>query len=182
VNYLGLPAVTIGLRSLATIGVELMHDRVMALTGWLLDSLAALRHSTGGPLVRLYGPPSTDRRGGTIAFSLIGPLGRVVDTRAIESRAAATNISLRTGCFCNPGAAESAFGISPEAVATVYGEPAPLPIDELVARLGMEGGGAVRVSFGAVSNFADARSCVRFLRSFIDTVPDERNLPPRTHC
>src|SRR5262249_33911852 len=59
VNYLGLPAVTIGLRSLAAIGVETVHERVMCLTGWLLESLAALRHSTGEPLVRVYGPHAT---------------------------------------------------------------------------------------------------------------------------
>src|SRR5262249_48694650 len=151
-------AVTIGLRSLAAIGVETIHERVMCLTGWLLESLAALRHSTGDPLVRFYGPRTTDQRGETVAFSLIHPLGRAVDTRVIEPRAAACNISLRTGCFCNPGAAEAAFGVTPEALTSAYREKELLPLDELIDRLGMEGGGAVRVSLGAVSNFADVHA------------------------
>jgi selenocysteine lyase/cysteine desulfurase len=182
VNYLGLPAVTIGLRSLAAIGVETVHERVQCLTGWLLDSLGELRHSAGNRLVRFYGPQTTDRRGGTVAFSLVSPLGRAVDVRVIEPRAAAWNISLRTGCFCNPGAAEAAFGVAPEALASAYRATEVLPLDELVARLGMEGGGAVRVSLGAASNFADVHACVQFVRSFLDTVPDERNLPARQRC
>jgi selenocysteine lyase/cysteine desulfurase len=182
VNYLGLPAVTIGLRLLAAIGIETIHERVVCLTGWLLDALGALRHRTGEPLVRFYGPRTVEGRGGTGAFSLISPLGRAIDVRVIESRAAAANISLRTGCFCNPGAAEAAFGVAPEALATAYRGTDRLSLDELVARLGVEGGGAVRVSLGTVSSFADVRAFVRFAESFLDTVPDERNLPLRQRC
>ena len=36
VDYLGLPAVAIGLEHLAAIGIDVIHDRVMALTGWLV--------------------------------------------------------------------------------------------------------------------------------------------------
>jgi selenocysteine lyase/cysteine desulfurase len=182
VNYLDLPAVTIGLRSLTAIGIETVHERVRCLTGRLLESLGALRHRSGDALVRFYGPRTMDRRGGTIALSLVNPLGRVIDVRVIERHAAARNISLRTGCFCNPGAAEAAFGVSPEALTTAYHEVEPLPLDELVARLGVEGGGAVRISLGAVSSFTDVQAFVGLARSFLDTVPDERNLPRRERC
>ena len=39
INYLNLPAVTIGLRHLQSIGLEAIHDRVCCLTGWLLDNM-----------------------------------------------------------------------------------------------------------------------------------------------
>jgi selenocysteine lyase/cysteine desulfurase len=65
---------------------------------------------------------------------------------------------------------------------SAYREKELLPLDELIDRLGMEGGGAVRVSLGAVSNFADVHAFVRFVRSFLDTVPDERGLRPRQRC
>jgi molybdenum cofactor sulfurtransferase len=39
VNYLNLPAVEIGLRWLNSIGVDVIHTRVMALTAWLLSEL-----------------------------------------------------------------------------------------------------------------------------------------------
>jgi len=54
-NYLTLPAVEIGLRHLAQIGLDTIHTRVTCLTGWLLDQLTALRHRNGTSLVRLYG-------------------------------------------------------------------------------------------------------------------------------
>ena len=63
INYLNIPAVEIGLRHLATVGMDVIHERVMCLTGWLIDRLSALKHSTGQPLVRIHGPANLERRG-----------------------------------------------------------------------------------------------------------------------
>jgi selenocysteine lyase/cysteine desulfurase len=182
VNFLALPAVTIGLRHLAAIGIETVHERVGCLTGWLLDSLRALRHRGGEPLVRVHGPCTTDRRGGTIALNLFDPSGRPIDVRVVERRARARAISLRTGCFCNPGAAEAAFGIPREALVRAFGSNEALSFDELAAALGVQGGGAVRVSVGAVTNFTDVYAFLEFARSFLDGVAAERDLPERQHC
>src|SRR5258706_1624339 len=111
-DYLAMPAVEIGLRHIESIGLERIHERVRCLTGWLLQNLLALRQSNGAPLVRLYGPPSTDRRGGIVTFNLYGGDGRAIDHRLVERRANAANISLRTGCFCNPGGGEIALGLT----------------------------------------------------------------------
>src|SRR5579859_3305480 len=107
-NYLSLPAVEIGLKHLAAIGMETIHQRVLCLTGWLLDTLLSLRHSNGRPLVEVYGPHTTNRRGGTIALNFLTPDGSIVDERVVDQRASEINLSLRTGCFCNPGAGEAA--------------------------------------------------------------------------
>src|SRR5260370_25158009 len=92
--------------------MDRIHQRVMCLTGWLIDRLAALRHGNGEPMVRIYGPASTRDRGGTVAFNLLDPGGRVVDERAVARATAAAGISIRTGCFCNPGAGEGAFKLT----------------------------------------------------------------------
>ncbi len=97
-----------------SIGVDLIHQRVSMLTGWLLECLGRMRHSTGAPMVRLYGPSSVEARGGTVALNFLDPAGRVVDERAVGRDAAEAGISLRTGCFCNPGAGERAFGLTRE--------------------------------------------------------------------
>ena len=55
-DFTNIPAVELGLELLESIGVELIHERVRLLTGWLLEELLALRHGNGRPLVRLYGP------------------------------------------------------------------------------------------------------------------------------
>jgi molybdenum cofactor sulfurtransferase len=43
-------------------------------------------------------------------------------------------------------------------------------------------GGAVRISLGLVTNFADVSRLVRFAQAFLDTFPGESDLPPRLHC
>ncbi len=74
-NYLAIPAVAIGLRHLQSIGMERVTERVRCLTGWVLEQLLELRHSNGHPMVRIYGPTTTEGRGGTVTFNLYDPQG-----------------------------------------------------------------------------------------------------------
>ena len=46
-DYLALPAVEIGLQHLESIGMDIIHERVRCLTGWLLDSLSPSGKPTG---------------------------------------------------------------------------------------------------------------------------------------
>jgi selenocysteine lyase/cysteine desulfurase len=181
VNYLNLPAVEIGLRFLDRIGIEIIHARVAALGALLLDSLRALKHSDGSPAATVYGPRSWDRRGATIAFNFLHPDGSVVDERHVDRVAGDHNISLRTGCFCNPGAGEVAFTISRETlVGGEFGEATTL--DDYIRELGLHSGGAIRASLGLASNLADLHRFIEFTAEFIDlrTIPDD--LPPRQSC
>jgi LmbE family N-acetylglucosaminyl deacetylase len=108
VGFGQIPDLEAGLSWVGGIGIEVIHRRVMRLTGWLIDRLAALRHGNGAPMARILGPASTRDRGGTIAFNLLDPGGRVVDERAVTRDTAMAGISIRTGCHCNPGASEDA--------------------------------------------------------------------------
>jgi len=194
VNYLTLPAVEYGLKHLLGIGMETIHERVCCLTGWLLDALLSLHHSNGQPLVQVYGPRNTDRRGGTIALNFLTPDGSIIDERIVEQRAGKFHISLRTGCFCNPGAGEVAFHLSKETLQRVFREEAQEVLpglfkcdegvswDQFLATSGMQSGGAVRVSLGLVTNFADVYRFVQFAQTFLDGLPEECDLPPRSHC
>ena len=163
VNYLALPAVEQGLRYLDGIGIDTIHTRVRCLTDWLLDELATLRHANGSPVVQVHGPQTTYRRGGTIAFNFVRPDGRLVDVRTVDARAAAHGVSLRTGCFCNPGAAELAFGVAPEALLRRADPPA---YGDHLRALGVESGGAVRVSLGVATTFGDVYRFMRFASTF----------------
>lgn len=105
-NFLSIPDVTAGLRWIERLGMDRVHAHVAELTGRLLDGLRTLRHSDGSPMVRIYGPEQAGAaRGGTVALNLLGADGRIVDERIVTRDSAARGISLRTGCFCNPGAA-----------------------------------------------------------------------------
>ncbi len=181
VNFLNLPAVEIGLRLLDRVGIETIHARVEALGSRLLDALDSLRHSDGSPAATIYGPRGFERRGATIAFNFLHPDGRVVDERYVDLLAHQHNISLRTGCFCNPGAGEVAFTISGETlVGGEFGE--GMALDDYLNAIGLPSGGAVRASLGLASNLADIDSFSAFAREFVDLagVPDD--LPPRVGC
>jgi selenocysteine lyase/cysteine desulfurase len=182
INYLSLPAVEIGLRHLMAIGMETIHTRIMCLTGWLLDTLLSLKHRNNAPLVQIYGPRTTTGRGGTIAFNFLTPDGRIVDERLIARSAAQARISLRTGCFCNPGAGEAAFGVTKQALREPFGGRQDLSLDEYLITLGLQSAGAIRVSLGLASNFADVLRFAQFARTFLDTSPSQDDLPPRMHC
>ena len=181
VNYLSLPAVEIGLRFLDRIGIDTIHDRVSALGELLLDALGSLRHGNGMPATTIYGPRTYAQRGATIAFNFLHPDGRVVDERYVDRVAGAHGISLRTGCFCNPGAGEVAFTISRETLlGGEFGE--GMVLDDYVRLIGLPSGGAIRVSLGLVSNFADVHRFMESADEFIDLASVPNDLPPRIVC
>ncbi len=172
-DYLALPAVEIGLRHLAAIGVDAIHTRVTCLTDWLLGELTSLRHSNGAPLVRVYGPTTTVARGGTVTMNFYGSDGRFLDHRLVESRANARRISLRTGCFCNPGGGELALGISAEELTSCFLTHNRMTLDEFRRCIDDKSTGAVRVSVGLVSTLADVAQLVDFARGFLDKRAEE---------
>jgi selenocysteine lyase/cysteine desulfurase len=181
VNFLDVPAVEIGLRFLERAGIDNVHARVEALGSVLLGALLSLRHSNGAPVATVYGPQDFKGRGATIAFNFLRPDGAVVDERYVERIARRHTISLRTGCFCNPGAGEVAFTIPRETL--VGGEfGTGMTLDDYVRVIGLPSGGAVRASLGIASNQADLDRFAEFAAEFVDSavVPDD--LPPRTGC
>ena len=154
----------------------------MCLTGWLLDRLAALRHGNGEPMARIYGPAGTRDRGGTVAFNLLDPGGRVVDERAVARDTAAAGISIRTGCFCNPGAAEGAFKLTKADWRRAQRGPART-MDQYVGLLGLPSAGALRASVGLPSNVDDVERFLAFLEmAYRDRVIGTGGLAPRRGC
>ena len=182
VDFLNIPAVEIGLDHLDRIGIDAIHAHVDALgSGAARRRSTALRHGNGAPAATVYGPRTMVARGATIAFNFLHPDGSIVDERYVDRVARRHNISLRTGCFCNPGAGEVAFTISRETlVGGEFGE--GMTLDDYVDAIGLPSGGAVRVSLGIASNASDVERFVEFARELIDVdaVPDD--LPPRSGC
>ncbi len=169
-DYLNIPAIEIGLRHIEAIGIETIHERVRCLTGWLLDNLTEMKHSTGVPLVRLYGPIGTEKRGGAVTLNFFNTKGQAIDHRVIEDEANKSNISLRTGCFCNPGAGELALGISRLELAVCFSQPLHqqrLSIDDFRVCIDGKSTGAVRISVGLVTNFDDVQAFLEFARALL---------------
>ncbi len=181
VNYLGLPAIEVGLRHLERIGMETIHTRLASLGDEVLRVLSSLGHADGSPVTTLYGPQAGERRGATIAFNFLHPDGSVVDERYVDRVARRHNVSLRTGCFCNPGAGEIAFTISRETlVGGEFGE--GMTLEDYIREIGLHSGGAIRASLGVASNFHDIFRFADFAAEFIDLTEIPGDLPPRTVC
>ena len=180
-NYLDIPAVSNGLDHLSGIGVDMIHQRVMNLTDWLLQTLSALRHSNGKAIVRIYGPTATVSRGANIALNFLQPDGQTVDERLVDQLAANEHISIRTGCFCNPGAGEVALHIvNDEMPPEVDGR--QMTMGEYLELLGLPTAGAVRVSMGVATNFDDVWKFAQFAQTFTDKTFDRTGLPARLKC
>jgi selenocysteine lyase/cysteine desulfurase len=175
VNYLSIPAVDIGLKYIERVGIDLIHTRVMCLTGWLIDRLLELRHTNGRPVIQLYGPPNTHMRGGAIQVNFFDPDGEMFDCNDIEKLANEERISLRAGCHCNPGAREVALGFTKESLAACFRDKNRLTFEEFLHVIDGKTTGALRASIGLATNFADVYKCVQFAKGFID-----RRVPRRS--
>lgn len=168
VNYLLLPAVEIGLRYIESIGIELIHERVRCLTGWVLEHLLALRHSNQQPVVRIYGPITTEGRGGTIAFNFYDPNGAILDCYALQEEANQCGLSVRSGCFCNPGVREVALGMVRENLAASFRNKERMTYEQFLEVIDDQKQGALRVSMGLATTFADVYRFLQFAQTFID--------------
>ncbi len=171
IDYLNIPAVETGLRHLESIGIETIHDRVTALAGWLLETLPAMTHSNGAPIIRVYGPENTDRRGGTVTVTFLDPHGVSLDERRIEELANHAGISLRTGCFCNPGAGEIAHRLSEQEMRAFFALGRRFSFDDLRERIRTEyhkSVASIRISVGIATNFEDIYALLHFVEGFRD--------------
>ncbi len=169
-DYLAIPAVEIGLQFVEAIGMDAIHERVRCLTDWLLRELTSLTQTNGKPLVRLYGPPTADRRGGIATFNFYGPDGRAIDHRVVEHRANEAAICLRTGCFCNPGGGEIALGLTGTELSSCFRQREHehhFTVDDFRLCIDGKSTGAVRASLGLVSDVGDVNRFITFAKGFI---------------
>ena len=119
--------------------------------------------------MEIYGPHDTISRGSTIALNFHDPHGTVFNFHSIEEAASKFNISLRTGCFCNPGAGEIAFGLTKSDMTECFSHEERTSFEQCIIAVKGKTAGAVRVSLGLVSNFSDVYHFLSFVKTFIDT-------------
>jgi len=153
-NFLAIGAIPEGLRWLATCGVENIGARASALACSLSAAIGALHHRNGRPVVRQYGPRDWSSRGAVVTFNVLDDRGAIVSHEIVEREARAVRVSVRGGCFCNPGAAE--------AVGAGFNAAVP---------------GAVRASLGAANDERDVDRLVEL----VATVAAHRPAARRQH-
>ncbi|MEY3051442.1 MAG: Molybdenum cofactor sulfurtransferase [Bacteroidota bacterium] len=107
IDYLNIPALGIGLSFMETVGMERLQERVQSLSLYLYHRLRDLRHDNGEPQVDIFGPAERRDAGGTMIMAFRNPDGTKIRFERIESLANERKISIRSGCFCNPGLDET---------------------------------------------------------------------------
>lgn len=165
-DFLGIAAIPAGFALLREVGMTRLHAHVSALIQELTGGLDALRHGNGAPLIRRYGTPDRGAPGSAVAFNVLDACGRVRPYGAVEAAAREAGISVRGGCFCNPGAAEAAFGADPAQLARCLHD---LGVRFSPRRLSQCSGhaiGAVRASVGLASDRRDVARLIDCLQRF----------------
>ena len=167
VNYLEIPAIKNGLEYIESIGIELINRRVHLLTSYLLSELRQLKHSNGQQLIHVYGPESMDQRGGTLVMNFYDVEGQLYDFQQIEAEAFKENISIRTGCFCNPGIDETNHRLDRDKLLQYFRLEGEKNYFDLIRYLGKKRG-AVRISIGFITNYKDIEKFLKFCRTYLN--------------
>jgi molybdenum cofactor sulfurtransferase len=167
VNYLDIPAIANGLQFINSIGIGTISSRIGELCNLLIRHLLQLRHNNGSPLIKHYGPKDAKNRGGTILFNFLDNQGLQYPFPFIESRANEKLISLRTGCFCNPGIDEINSGIPAGRLRRYFSSRNGATTDDMIRFLGKPRG-AIRISVGIPTTTADLATFIQFAKTFIN--------------
>jgi selenocysteine lyase/cysteine desulfurase len=174
VSYLTIPAIANGLDFIAALGIDNITCWVKELSEFFIYRLLKLKHENGKPLIKLYGPMDTKNRGGTFLINFFDTHGKQYPFEYIEGKANAENISLRTGCFCNPGVDEINNSLCEKRLKQYFTSRHDGEYKDMIGFLGNMRG-AVRVSIGFPTTRSDLNKFLSFAKKFLNRVVREEN-------
>ncbi|HYV97144.1 MAG TPA: aminotransferase class V-fold PLP-dependent enzyme, partial [Gemmatimonadaceae bacterium] len=156
-NFYGLAAAHAGFDLLARVDMHALSARVTQLAALARREMQRAAHANGAPMFRVYSPEDGCDLGGTLAVNVLDARGIPIPYELVETAARDHRVAVRGGCFCNPGAAEAAFGFRAESTRRCL---RTLGRDFTPRRLGdcLNDGtavGAIRLSFGLATSEDD---------------------------
>jgi len=167
INYLGIPAIKTGLEYIESIGMNRINERVESVTDYLHSELKEMRHSNGKNQLNIFGNPNRVNMGGTLIMCFINPDGTKIGFENIEALANKRNISLRSGCFCNPGLDEVNNCITSAELNDYFENRKTGNYQDMIGYLNKMRG-ATRISVGLATTRKDINSFLDFVRSLKD--------------
>lgn len=165
INYLDIPALKIGIEHIQEIGIDLINQRVGLLTDILIHELMSLKHENDKPMIKVFGPTNNVDRGGTLIFNFLNEHGEVLPYLNVEAEANKKNISIRTGCFCNPGIDEINNHLLTGDLESYFKANESGGVEEMMIQMNKMRG-AVRVSVGLITNEKDIHQFLEFVKDF----------------
>ena len=179
VNYLDIPAIANGLDFITAIGMENIGRRIKELSLYILSEITTLCHDNGLPLIKLYGTKDIQNRGGTFLINFFDVHGQQYRFQYIEQQANMEMISLRTGCFCNPGIDELNNCLSADELKHFFMSHSDGDADDMMQFL-EKMRGAVRISIGIPTTKQDIGKFMLFAKKLLNKPIRENNTKP-TH-
>ncbi|MBW8198266.1 aminotransferase class V-fold PLP-dependent enzyme [Flagellimonas abyssi] len=166
-NYLDIPALKIGLDYLKSIGMKRLNERVGSLMEYIFYRLKDLTHSNGAPQLEIFGHPKRLNTGGTMSMCFKNPDGSKIDFHQIEEMANDRNISLRSGCFCNPGLDETINCMNTNEIDQYFKSRVSGNYLDMIDFLQVMRG-SIRISVGIATNRDDLDAFVSLVRGLKD--------------
>jgi molybdenum cofactor sulfurtransferase len=167
VNYLDIPAIKIGLDFIRSIGIERINTRIKALLHTLVRELQKIKHHDGSPVVRLFGSLDLEKHGGSLVMTFFDAQGNKYAYEDIEQLTNAQGISIRSGCFCNPGVDEINSCITNDEFGNYFSSHTTDDYDRMLRQLKRMRGGT-RVSVGIATTAEDLQRFLDFVGSLKD--------------
>lgn len=162
INYLDIPAIKTGLEFIENIGMDRINERVNALMHYLYTALKHIKHDTGVSVVKLLGPEEHKNAGGTLIMTFFNPDGSLAPFELIEQKANKLNISVRAGCFCNPGIDEVNNCLTSSELHAYFSSREKGNYQDMIHYLNKMRG-AIRVSVGIPTIQKDLDTFIRFV-------------------
>jgi molybdenum cofactor sulfurtransferase len=141
-----------------------LYDYCSSLMVDLIARVQNLKHYNDSPVIRVYREKDAVY-GSIVAFNLLNPVGDYIGYSEVMRLAAASNIHLRAGRFCNPGGAQYYLGLTSESLMEMreaYGHVCGDAHDMIGARPT----GALRISLGFCNTSKDIDTFVTFLQDY----------------
>ena len=167
INYLDIPALKIGLEYIESIGMQRLNERVKSMMQYLHQQLKNCTHSNGVLQLDIFGHPRRENTGGTMVMCFKNPDGSKVGFEKVETLANEKRISIRSGCFCNPGLDETNNCLSTSELAKYFTSREKGDYYDMIEYL-HKMRGATRVSVGIATNKRDLDAYISFVSSLKD--------------
>ncbi|XP_024019141.1 molybdenum cofactor sulfurase isoform X1 [Morus notabilis] len=170
ISFLSIASISHGFKVLNSLTASAITQHTRSLAVYVRKVLLSLRHENGASVCTLYGAEASKVLchdfGPIVSFNLKRPDGSWYGYREVEKLASLSGIQLRTGCFCNPGACAKYLGLSHmDLLSNVEAGHVCWDDNDVING---KPTGAVRVSFGYMSIYEDAKKFVDFItRSFV---------------
>jgi molybdenum cofactor sulfurtransferase len=163
-NYNNIPAIKIGLEFVESIGMKRINTRVRSLIEYITAELRLIKHDNGNEVVKIFGPRNFDHRGGNIIVNFFNAQGEMIPYAVIEGQTNEQMISIRSGCFCNPGIDEINYCISTEDMASYFMSRDHGGHEDIKQFLGKMRG-AIRISVGMATVRRDIDKLIGFVKT-----------------